>query len=251
MLDEQHTRTLKTVRLGSGAAAEGEEEDSVETHAHEEERARTQRRLLQQRSAQRAKELEADAKEEKELEDKMKLMSMTEDDDLALKYGHKWWYQKYAAANKLHEKAAYGDKMNEEQLHKIERRGYMYAMWQRAYKLTFPQVLGDARKPTGGDTVIMEGGRRPVPLEILTNVKGTRRTKRSRRDSNPRVRLRHRFHDLITRSRGSVPKMRTDGGGSSYQGEPSGINPKAKHGLDLAWTKQQQNAKRLEKKYKK
>ena len=45
--------------------------------------------------------------------------------------------------------------------------------WGAAYQ-------GDPRKPTGGDTVIMEGCRRPAPLEILTDVKGTRRTRRSR-----------------------------------------------------------------------
>ena len=190
-----------------------------------------------------------EVQEQKELEQRMKMLHMVEDDEVALKYGHKWWYQKYAAALRLEEDAANGKTLNEEQLNKIERKGYMHAMWRRAYRLTFPEIRGDPRKPTGGDTVIMEGGRRPVPLEILLNVRGTMRKHRSRKDSNPRIRLRHRYHDLLVRSRGSVRTMRT-GDRASYSGEASGINPKAKHGKDMAWNKMQKNAKQQDKKAK-
>ena len=183
--------------------------------------------------------------EERELEEKMKLLNMVEDDALALKYGHKWWFKKYAGAKALEAAAARGEKMNEEQLYKISRMQYLYSMWRRAYRLTFPEIRGDPRRPTGGDTVIMEGGRRPAPLEILTNVRGTRRTRRSRKDSNPRVRLRHRFHDLVVRTRGSQPAMRSEGSvPGGYRGEPTGINPKASRSLAMGWTKMQHNSKR-------
>ena len=198
---------------------------------------------------ERREEAAMEVQEQKELEQRMKMLHMVEDDEVALKYGHKWWYQKYAAALRLEEDAANGKTLNEEQLNKIERKGYMHAMWRRAYRLTFPEIRGDPRKPTGGDTVIMEGGRRPVPLEILLNVRGTMRKHRSRKDSNPRIRLRHRYHDLLVRSRGSVRTMRT-GDRASYSGEASGINPKAKHGKDMAWNKMQKNAKQQDKKAK-
>jgi hypothetical protein len=71
----------------------------------------------------------------------MKLLNMVQDDGLALKYGYKWWYQKYAAAEKLEAAAASAQKPpNEEQLHKILRKPYLHAMWRRAYRLTFPEV---------------------------------------------------------------------------------------------------------------
>jgi hypothetical protein len=48
--------------------------------------------------------------------------------------------------------------------------------------------------------------------------------------------------------------MRTEGR-ASYSGEPAGINPRAKHGIQLEWTKERptkerKDAKRLEKKRK-
>ena len=71
----------------------------------------------------------------------MKLLNMVQDDGLALKYGYKWCYQKYAAAEKLEAAAASAQKPpNEEQLHKISRKPYLHAMWRRAYRLTFPKV---------------------------------------------------------------------------------------------------------------
>ena len=66
---------------------------------------------------------------------------------------------------------------------------------------------------------------------MLTNTAGVLRRYRSRRQSNPRLRYRHRFHDLIVRSRGASAANRPgraepDGG---YAGERSGINPGAVH----------------------
>eukprot|EP00802_Teleaulax_amphioxeia_P002173 Tamp_02175.p1 GENE.Tamp_02175~~Tamp_02175.p1 ORF type:complete len:738 (+),score=178.03 Tamp_02175:1792-4005(+) len=228
---------------------EEDEGDEAAMQKHREKRlVRERAKVEAQEAAHRAAEAKVEAKEEKALEEKMKLLHMVEDDALALKYGHKWWYQKYAAANALAEKSARGDRLTQEQLHKVGRTDYLHAMWRRAYRLTFPEIRGDPRKPTGGYTVIMEGGRRPAPLEMLTNVKGTRRTRRNRRYSNPRLRLRHRFHDLIVRSRGSTRTMRAEGKG--YLGEASGINPRAKHGLDFTWNAMQKKAKRIEKNMK-
>ena len=223
---------------------EEEEEEAIVAHRGGT-GARGRQTLLQTDEAEKRVEEAMAAEEERELDHKMKLLHMVEDDALALRYGHKWWYQKFAAAARLESDAANGKRLNEEQLNKVQRKPYLHAMWRRAYRLTFPEIRGDPRRPAGGDTVIMEGGRRPAPLEILLNVRGTRRKHRSRKDSNPRLRLRHRYHDLVVRSRGSVRKVRS-GDTSGYSGEASGINPRAKHGTHMSWSKMQKAARQAE-----
>lgn len=46
-----------------------------------------------------------------------------------------------------------------------------------------------------------------------------------------RLRLRHKFHDLINNSRGSTRFVDDGGKDRSYAGEKSGVNPKAKHSV--------------------
>lgn len=173
------------------------------------------------------------AKFEQQREWEAKIEAMVEDADAAAYKGYEYWNSMYLKAEKLEDQMVRGvHKPDDMQLKKISRKAYFRAMYFLAYQRVFPPAVGDHRKPSGGASIILEGGRKPAPYEILTNTGDVIRQnqkRRNRRYSNPRMRLRHRYHDYLKSQRGAQRYMQE--APMEYAGEKSGVNPNAKHSV--------------------
>mmetsp|Transcript_47817 Transcript_47817/g.74634 ORF Transcript_47817/g.74634 Transcript_47817/m.74634 type:complete len:290 (+) Transcript_47817:228-1097(+) len=167
-----------------------------------------------------------------------KMMKLELDEQLAVDRGSKYWHKLLTETLELERKdTAWDVKLTADEHRKIEKKEWFREMWQLAYNHENPQEEIDLRHPKQGQVVVMEGERRPATFNMLTNQGiGVYRKHRSRKYSNPRMRYRHKYHDMVIRERGSKPKMRSQGQ-TQYSGEATGVNPKARHSSTLDFAK--------------
>ncbi|EKX35600.1 hypothetical protein GUITHDRAFT_118200 [Guillardia theta CCMP2712] len=177
---------------------------------------------------------EIDIKLQKEERFEEALESKDLDPTVALDKGSQFWRRKLKEAKQLH-MIVREDKreLNTDEQYKAERLEYFQQMSEIAKAAEMKRSGEDQHQRIEG-TVLLEGGRRPASYGMLTNTVGVKRRYRNRRDSNPRLRLRHKYHNLIIRARGKTRKVRTEKE-HGYVGEETGINPKAKHSVNLKW----------------
>lgn len=152
---------------------------------------------------------------------------MIRDPALALAKGHVEWNKRYWGALKLR-RASNSRELTPDETRKVGCIDFYRDMWSSAHEQQFPREAADPRKPAAGYTVILDGERRPAGYEILTNTGGVIKKYRSRKYSTPHLRMRHKFHDMVMRSRGAERAVRPEATGG-YKGESSGINPRASH----------------------